>query len=68
VPVPAVEGGDGSDAIGRGTIAPLVARLLEGIRTGTTPSPSLEDGLRAQAVLDAAVESARRDAWVDVPA
>ena len=68
VPVPASEGGDASDAIGRATIAPLVARFLEGIRTGTTPSPSLEEGLRAQAVLDAAVESVQRNDWVDVAA
>jgi predicted dehydrogenase len=67
VPVPAFEGGDASDAIGRTTIAPLVARLLDGVRTGSTPSPSLEDGLRAQAVLDAAVESVQRTDWVDVP-
>jgi predicted dehydrogenase len=66
VPVPASEGGDATDAIGRATIAPLVARFLDGIRTGTTPSPSLEEGLRAQAVLDAAVESVRRSDWVDV--
>jgi predicted dehydrogenase len=68
VPVPASEGGDAADAIGRTTIAPLVARFLEGIRTGTTPSPSLEEGLRAQVVLDAAVESVQRNDWVDVAA
>jgi predicted dehydrogenase len=56
------------DVIGRVTIVPLVARFLEGIRTGVSPSPSLEDGVRAQAVLDAVLESARRRAWVDVAA
>jgi len=46
----------------------LVASLLDGIRTGRTPSPSFHDGLRAQAVLDAALESSRRGAWVAVEA
>jgi predicted dehydrogenase len=57
---------DASDIIGKATIAPLVERLLDGIRTGTTPSPSFEDGVRAQAVLDAIGESAARRAWVDI--
>jgi predicted dehydrogenase len=60
-------GTDASDTIGQATIAPLVARLLEGIRTGVTPSPSFEDGVQAQAVLDAVLESASRGTWVDVP-
>ncbi len=47
-------------------VAPLVARFLEGIRSGATPSTSFEDGARAQEVLDAAVESVSRRAWVDV--
>lgn len=55
-----------SDIIGKATIAPLVARFLEGIRTGVTPSPSFEDGVRAQAVLDAVAESISRHAWVEV--
>jgi predicted dehydrogenase len=65
---PEVSAGEGEpfDAIGRTTIALVVARLLEGIRTGTTPSPSLEDGARAQAVLDAVAESAARRAWISV--
>jgi len=58
---------DQLDATGRALIAPLVADLLAGIRTGTTPSPSFEDGLRAQAVLDATLESAARGGWVEVP-
>jgi predicted dehydrogenase len=65
---PEVSAGEGDpfDAIGRTTIALVVARLLEGIRTGSTPSPSLDDGARAQAVLDAVAESAGRGAWVSV--
>jgi predicted dehydrogenase len=58
--------GDQSDVMGKALIAPLVERMLHGIRTGQTPSPSLVDGLRAQSVLDAVLESARRRAWVDV--
>ena len=59
-------GGDQIDMIGKATIAPLVAHMLECIRTGATPSPSFEDGMRAQAVLDAITESAARHTWVDV--
>jgi predicted dehydrogenase len=58
--------GDQLDIIGRTLIAPLVGRLLEGRRSGGTPSPSFEDGLRAQAVLDATLESAARGGWVEV--
>src|SRR5881296_1433561 len=58
--------GDPLDVTGRTLIAPLVGRLLEGTRTGTTPSPSLADGMRAQAVLDATLEAAARGAWVEV--
>ncbi len=49
-------------------IAPLVERMLRGIRAGQTPSPSLLDGLYAQVVLDAVLESSARRAWVDVTA
>jgi len=58
--------GDQLEIIGKVLIAPLVARMLEGIRTGTTPSPSLEDGVRAQAVLDAVVEASSRSGWTRV--
>ena len=67
VPVPAVESREAFEQIGRGMIAPLVARFLEAIRTGATPSPSLADGLRAQVVLDAVAAAAARGAWVDIP-
>ena len=67
---PALAAGDDTDAldvIGRATIAPLVARFLEAIRTGVPASPSFTDGVQAQAVLDAVHESAVHHAWVDVP-
>jgi predicted dehydrogenase len=66
VDAPAVEGGDQMDVLGKATIGPLVGRLLEAIRTGAPASPSLADGLAAQRVLDAVLESVARRAWVDV--
>jgi hypothetical protein len=51
--------------MGKALIAPLVERVLHGIRTGQTPSPSLVDGLCAQAVLES---SARRALEVSVSA
>lgn len=65
-PPPSAGEGDPTDVIGKTLIAPLVARLLDGIRRGVTPSPSLRDGLQAQRVLDAVLESSSRRAWVDV--
>ena len=65
--LPAGDDADPLDVIGRATIAPLVARLLESIESGVTASPSFEDGVRAQVVLDAVLESASRGTWVDLP-
>jgi predicted dehydrogenase len=59
-------GADPMDAIGTTMIAPLVARMLDGIARGETPSPSFEDGARAQAVLDAVAASIARRVWIDV--
>jgi predicted dehydrogenase len=64
---PAIEGGDQMDVLGKATIAPLVAQMLGAIGGGATTAPSLADGLRAQVVLDAVLESTARRAWVDVP-
>jgi predicted dehydrogenase len=58
--------GDPMEMVGGTLMAPLVGDLLAGIRQRTTPSPSLEDGLRAQAVLDAILKSAPRGDWVSV--
>ncbi len=49
--------GDTLDVVGKTTIAPLVKRFLAATRTGQSPSPSFEGGMRAQAVLDAVLES-----------
>ncbi|MBI2215985.1 MAG: Gfo/Idh/MocA family oxidoreductase [Candidatus Rokubacteria bacterium] len=62
-PAPA---GDALEITGRTTIAALVARMLEAIRTGAPASPSFEDGARAQTVLDAVREAIVRRAWIDV--
>jgi len=61
-----VRDGDPLDVTGKVLIAPLVKHFVDGIRTGTTPSPSFADGLRAQAVLDAVLESASHGGWVEV--
>jgi predicted dehydrogenase len=59
--------GDPMEQVGGSLMAALVARMLEGIRTGKTPSPSLEDGLKAQYVLDAIAASAADDGgWAEV--
>jgi predicted dehydrogenase len=58
--------GELPDVIGRATIAPLVKRLLVGIRKKESPSPSLEDGWRAQLVLDAILHSAATRTWQEV--
>lgn len=58
--------GEVADVIGRTTIAPLVKRFLDGIAKQESPSPSLEDGWRAQLVLDAVARSAATRAWQDV--
>jgi predicted dehydrogenase len=55
--------GDPLEVTGKATIAPLVKRLLDGIRKGESPSPSLEDGVRAQLVLDAVLHSLREGGW-----
>jgi predicted dehydrogenase len=58
--------GDAMEVIGKATIAPLVKRFLAAIRAGGAATPSLEDGRRAQLVLDAALASQQRGAWVEV--
>ena len=58
--------GELPDVIGKTTIAPLVKRFLAGIRKKESPSPSLEDGYRAQLVLDAIGRSAATRTWQDV--
>ena len=58
--------GDPIEVTGKATIGPLVKRFLAGIRKGESPSPSFEDGVRAQEVLDAVSQSIESEAWVNV--
>jgi predicted dehydrogenase len=58
--------GELPDVIGKTTIAPLVKRFLAGIRADESPSPSLEDGWRAQLVLDALARAAATRTWQEV--
>jgi predicted dehydrogenase len=60
--------GDGElpDVIGKTSIAPLVKRFLAGIRKKESPSPSLEEGVRAQLVLDAVQRSVATRTWQEV--
>ncbi|RIH86880.1 Gfo/Idh/MocA family protein [Calidithermus roseus] len=44
----------------------LARRFLEGARTHRQPSPSLEDGLAAQKVIEAVVQSSQQQDWVAV--
>jgi predicted dehydrogenase len=58
--------GELPDVIGRTTIAPLVKRFLAGIRAKESPSPSLEEGWRAQRVLDAVQRAVATRTWQEV--
>ena len=64
---PSAGEGDQMEVMGKAFIAPVVKRFLAATRRAEPSLPSFKDGLRAQAVLDALVESADRRAWVDVP-
>ena len=68
VTAPPIEGGDAMDVLGKATIAPLVAEMLRAIAGQSTTVPTLADGLRAQVVLDAVLDSIARRAWIDVAA
>jgi predicted dehydrogenase len=56
-----------TERVGRATFAPLVRILLDSVQSGAEASPSFEDGLRAQAVAEAVLQSAEEQAWVTVP-
>ncbi len=60
--------GDQLEVTGKATVGPLVKTLLKALRKGKSPSPSFEDGMRAQAVLDAVLRSQREGGWVRVEA
>jgi predicted dehydrogenase len=58
--------GDPMEQLGGSLMAALIARLLDGIRSGKAPAPTLEDGLSAQRVLDAITASVKKGGWADV--
>ena len=58
--------GDGVEVLGKTTIAPLARGFLRAMRGKAAVSPSFEDGLRAQQVMDAVAESLHRGGWVPV--
>ena len=58
--------GDQLEVTGKATIGPLVKQLVAAIRKGEPASPSFDDGVRAQEVLDAILESLTTRAWATV--
>jgi predicted dehydrogenase len=58
--------GDPMEQVGGTLMAALIARLLDGIKTGKSPSPTLEEGLQAQLVLDAIAASVAQRGWAEV--
>jgi predicted dehydrogenase len=63
------EGLDTSDlgaAVGNFLFAQLTKRFIHGVRTGRPVTPSFEEGVKSQEVLDALVQSAAEQRWVEV--
>ncbi len=56
------------DVTGKTTIAPLLSVMQRAIRKGDgeSPTPSLQDGVRAQLVLDAVLKSLHEGGWQPV--
>jgi predicted dehydrogenase len=66
-PDPAREENEDYFRIGRHTPTNTTYRWIEAIRTGQRPvSPSLEDGWRAQQVIDAVIRASAERRWVEV--
>jgi predicted dehydrogenase len=61
-----VKSQDAFDVTGYATIAPLMREMARSIRTGSAESPSFEDGLKAQVVVQAIQEAAATHTWVEV--
>jgi len=72
VELPSIAGSAGAsddrlDITGVTTIAPMVRQFIAAIESpGRDAAPSLQDGLQAQAVLEAITTSVERHAWIDV--
>ncbi len=54
---------DAREILGRTTVAPMVREMLAAIERREPASPSLEDGMQAQAVLDAVLASVLSGTW-----
>ena len=54
---------DTVEITGLATVAPMAREMLAAIARGEAPTPSIEDGMQAQAVLDAVLESVRTGEW-----
>jgi len=57
---------DRLELTGQATICPMVQQLIAAIENRRPAEPSLQDGARAQAVLDAVLASCGSDHWVQV--
>lgn len=72
VELPSTTGSPGAsedrlDVTGVTTIAPMVRQFIAAIESqGLVAAPSLQDGLQAQAVLEAITASVQSRAWIDV--
>jgi predicted dehydrogenase len=63
------EGLDRSDlgaAVGNFLFAQLAQRFIHGVRTGQPVTPSFFEGLKSQEMLDAIVQSAAEQRWVEL--
>jgi len=63
------EGLDLSDlgaAVGNFLFAQLARRFIQGVRTGHRVTPSFFEGVKSQEVLDAVVQSATEQRWVEI--
>lgn len=60
-----IQPGDKGITPGGMSFSRLAEQLVEGVRTGTTPSPNFFDGVRVQKVLHALATSWEEKQWVD---
>src|SRR3990172_1545815 len=58
--------GEAIDTTGYATITPLMREMVQAIKTGRPASPSFEDGMKAQAVVQAIQDAAATHMWVDM--
>ena len=61
-----IKPGEAFDTTGYATLTPLLREMIRAIKSGGPASPSFEDGLKAQAVVEAIQEAAAAHSWVDL--